>query len=60
MLLIQKTISVNVKYADGVIQWTLDITLQLLHPYEIDIQNVFQYTEAWMINNSVKQTPVVW
>mgnify|MGYP001858272791 CR=1 FL=1 len=60
MLLIRKTISVNVKYADGVIQWTLDITLQLLHPYEIDIQNVFQYTEAWMINNSVKQTPVVW
>lgn len=60
MLLIQKTISVNVKYADGVIQWTLDITLQLLQPYEIDIQNVFQYTEAWMINNSVKQTPVVW
>lgn len=60
MLLIRKTISVNVKYADGVIQWTLDITLQLLQPYEIDIQNVFQYTEAWMINNSVKQTPVVW
>lgn len=60
MLLIQKTISVNVKYADGVIQWTLDITLQLLQPYEIDIQNVFQYTEALMINNSVKQTPVVW
>lgn len=60
MLLIQKTISVNVKYADGVIQWTLDITLQLLQSYEIDIQNVFQYTEAWMINNSVKQTPVVW
>lgn len=60
MLLIQKTISVNVKYADGVIQWTLDITLQLLQPYEIDIQNVFQYTEALMINNSVKQTPIVW
>lgn len=59
MLLIQKTISVNVKYADGVIQWTLDITLQLLQPYEIDIQNVFQYTEALMINNSVKQTPIV-
>lgn len=59
MLLIRKTISVNVKYADGVIQWTLDITLQLLQPYEIDIQNVFQYTEALMINNSVKQTPVV-
>lgn len=46
MLLIRKTISVNVKYADGVIQWTLDITLQLLQSYEIDIQNVFQYTEA--------------
>lgn len=59
MLLIRKTISVNVKYADGVIQWTLDITLQLLQPYEIDIQNVFQYTEALMINNSVKQTPIV-
>lgn len=59
MLLIRKTISVNVKYADGVIQWTLDITLQLLQSYEIDIQNVFQYTEALMINNSVKQTPVV-
>jgi len=60
VLLIRKTISVNVKYADGVIQWTLDITLQLLQPYEIDIQNVFQYTEALMINNSVKQTPIVW
>lgn len=59
MSLIRKTISVNVKYADGVIQWTLDITLQLLQPYEIDIQNVFQYTEALMINNSVKQTPIV-
>lgn len=59
MLLIRKTISVNVKYADGVIQWTLDITLQLLQSYEIDIQNVFQYTEALMINNSVKQTPIV-
>lgn len=59
MSLIRKTISVNVKYADGVIQWTLDITLQLLQSYEIDIQNVFQYTEALMINNSVKQTPIV-
>lgn len=24
------------KYVDGVIKWTLDITLQLLRPYEID------------------------